>query len=97
MSLNLGVLYTHLLWVVISVVVLVAVKILVLYLLARLYGVRSSERMQFAGVLSQGGEFAFVLFSTASSQRLFGRPDGAVAGDGDAFHDDHAAADEAGG
>ncbi len=50
---------------------LVAVKILVLYLLARLYGVRSSERMQFAGVLSQGGEFAFVLFSTASSQRLF--------------------------
>ena len=64
MSLNLGVLYTHLLWVVISVVVLVAVKILVLYLLARLYGVRSSERMQFAGVLSQGGEFAFVLFST---------------------------------
>ncbi|EAA0658148.1 glutathione-regulated potassium-efflux system protein KefB [Shigella flexneri] len=71
MSLNLGVLYIHLLWVVISVVVLVAVKILVLYLLARLYGVRSSERMQFAGVLSQGGEFAFVLFSTASSQRLF--------------------------
>ena len=71
MSLNLGVLYTHLLWVVISVVVLVAVKILVLYLLARLYGVRSSERMQFAGVLSQGGEFAFVLFSTASSQLLF--------------------------
>lgn len=71
MSLNLGVLYTHLLWVVISVVVLVAVKILVLYLLARLYGVRSSEPMQFAGVLSQGGEFAFVLFSTASSQRLF--------------------------
>ena len=45
MSLNLGVLYTHLLWVVISVVVLVAVKILVLYLLARLYGVRSSEQI----------------------------------------------------
>ncbi|MFP1453307.1 hypothetical protein ACLB1N_27540 [Escherichia coli] len=82
----------------ISVVVLVAVKILVLYLLARLYGVRSSERMQFAGVLSQGGEFAFVLFSTASSQRCIpGRPDGVVAGDGDAFHDDHAVADEAGG
>ncbi|HED2611626.1 TPA: glutathione-regulated potassium-efflux system protein KefB [Citrobacter koseri] len=71
MSLNLGVLYTHLLWVAVSVIVLVAVKTLVLYLLARLYGIRSSERMQFAGVLSQGGEFAFVLFSTASSQRLF--------------------------
>lgn len=46
-------------------------KMLVLYVLARLNGMRSSERMQFAGVLSQGGEFAFVLFSTASSQRLF--------------------------
>jgi len=71
MALNLGVLYTHILWVVAAVAILVAVKTTVLYLLARLYGLRSSERMQFAGVLSQGGEFAFVLFSTASSQRLF--------------------------
>ncbi|MEH0887565.1 glutathione-regulated potassium-efflux system protein KefB [Enterobacter sp. UNJFSC 003] len=71
MALNLGVLYTHLLWVIVSVAVLVAVKTLVLYALARIYGLRSSERMQFASVLSQGGEFAFVLFSTASSQKLF--------------------------
>jgi len=71
MALNLGVLYTHLLWVLVSVAVLVAVKTGVLYALARVYGLRSSERMQFAGVLSQGGEFAFVLFSSASSQRLF--------------------------
>lgn len=70
MSLNLGVLYTHILWVAVSVIVLVVVKALVLYVLARLNGMRSSERMQFAGVLSEG-EFAFVLFSTASSQRLF--------------------------
>ena len=97
MSLNLGVLYTHLLWVVISVVVLVAVKILVLYLLARLYGVRSSERMQFAGVLSQGGGVCLCpLFYRFFTTLIPGRPDGAVAGDGDAFHDDHAAADEAG-
>jgi len=71
MALNLGVLYTHLPWVIAAVAILVAVKTTVLYLLARLYGLRSSERMQFAGVLSQGGEFAFVLFSTASSQKLF--------------------------
>lgn len=71
MALNLGVLYTHLLWVIMSVAVLVAVKTLVLYVLARISGLRSSERMQFASVLSQGGEFAFVLFSTASSQKLF--------------------------
>ncbi|WP_368529062.1 glutathione-regulated potassium-efflux system protein KefB [Enterobacter cloacae] len=71
MALNLGVLYTHLLWVIVSVAVLVAVKTVVLYVLARISGLRSSERMQFASVLSQGGEFAFVLFSTASSQKLF--------------------------
>lgn len=71
MALNLGVLYTHILWILMSVAVLVAVKTGVLYLLARIYGLRSAERMQFAGVLSQGGEFAFVLFSAASSQRLF--------------------------
>ncbi|MBK4786232.1 MAG: glutathione-regulated potassium-efflux system protein KefB [Pantoea sp. Pent] len=71
MALNLGVLYTHILEILIGVVVLVAVKTLVLYVLARIYGLRSSERLQFAGVLSQGGEFAFVLFSAASSAKLF--------------------------
>jgi len=43
---------------------------LILYLLARLYGLRSSERLQFAGVLSQGGEFAFVLFSSAATHKV---------------------------
>ncbi|MDX6019474.1 glutathione-regulated potassium-efflux system protein KefB [Scandinavium sp. V105_16] len=71
MALNLGILYTHLLLVLAGVVVLVAVKGAVLYGLARVYGLRRSERLLFAGVLSQGGEFAFVLFSTASSSRLF--------------------------
>lgn len=54
MSLNLGVLYTHLLWVAASVIILVLIKMVTLYLLARLYGIRNSERMQFACVLSQG-------------------------------------------
>ncbi len=71
MALNLGVLYTHILEIVIGVVLLVVVKTLVLYVLGRIYGLRSSERLQFAGVLSQGGEFAFVLFSAASSAKLF--------------------------
>ncbi|KTR96933.1 glutathione-regulated potassium-efflux system protein KefB [Pantoea dispersa] len=71
MALNLGVLYTHILEILIGVVLLMAVKTLVLYVLARIYGLRSSERLQFAGVLSQGGEFAFVLFSAASSAKLF--------------------------
>ncbi|MFG1174877.1 glutathione-regulated potassium-efflux system protein KefB [Erwiniaceae bacterium CAU 1747] len=71
MALNLGVLYTHIIEILVGVVALVAVKTLVLYLLARIYGLRSSERLQFAGVLSQGGEFAFVLFSAAASAKLF--------------------------
>ncbi|AIR05712.1 MULTISPECIES: glutathione-regulated potassium-efflux system protein KefB [Cedecea] len=71
MALNLGVLFTHLLLIAVSVVALVAVKATILYGLSRVYGLRSSERLQFAGVLSQGGEFAFVLFSAAASQKLF--------------------------
>lgn len=71
MALNLGVLYTHIIEILLGVFILVTVKTLVLYILARIYGLRSSERQQFAGVLSQGGEFAFVLFSAASSAKLF--------------------------
>ncbi len=70
MALNLGVLYTHLPEVLAGVAILVAVKGGVLYLLARIAGIRRSVRMQFAAVLSQGGEFAFVLFSAASTQKL---------------------------
>ena len=71
MALNLGVLYTHILEILAGVIVLVAVKAGVLYLLSRVFGLRSSERLQFSAVLSQGGEFAFVLFSAASSAKLF--------------------------
>lgn len=71
MALNLGVLYTHIIEILVGVVALVSIKAGVLYLLSRIFGLRSSERLQFSGVLSQGGEFAFVLFSAASSAKLF--------------------------
>ncbi|MEM6051810.1 glutathione-regulated potassium-efflux system protein KefB [Erwinia sp. P7711] len=71
MALNLGVLYTHIVEILVGVVALVSIKAGVLYLLSRIFGLRSSERLQFSGVLSQGGEFAFVLFSAASSAKLF--------------------------
>ncbi len=71
MALNLGVLYTHIGEILVGVVLLVAIKAGVLYLLSRIFGLRSSERLQFSAVLSQGGEFAFVLFSAASSAKLF--------------------------
>ena len=70
MALNIGVLYTHLAEVLLGVVVLVAIKSGVLYSLSRIFGLRSSVRLQFAGVLSQGGEFAFVLFSAAGTQKV---------------------------
>jgi len=71
MALNIGILFTHIIWVLVSVLLLVAVKVLVLYGLAKIYGLRRSESLQFSGVLSQGGEFAFVLFSVAAAQNLF--------------------------
>lgn len=70
MALDLGVLFTHLLDVLLGVMALVFIKSAILYSLARMFGLRRSVRLQFAGVLSQGGEFAFVLFSAAFSQHV---------------------------
>ncbi|TCV93633.1 glutathione-regulated potassium-efflux system protein KefB [Biostraticola tofi] len=70
MALNLGILYVHLFTVLAGLVILLAVKGTVLYALARGLGLRRSVRLQFAGVLSQSGEFAFVLFSAAAAQKI---------------------------
>lgn len=70
MALNLGVLYTHILLVLAGVIILVTVKGAVLYALSRIFGLRTSVRLQFSAVLSQGGEFAFVLFSAAGAQKV---------------------------
>ncbi len=70
MALNLGVLYTHILLVLAGVMILVTVKGAVLYGLSRVFGLRTSVRLQFSAVLSQGGEFAFVLFSAAGAQKV---------------------------
>jgi glutathione-regulated potassium-efflux system ancillary protein KefC len=42
-----------------------AIKIVTLWLVARLIGITSRQRFLFALLLSQGGEFAFVVFATA--------------------------------
>ncbi|MFB9998415.1 glutathione-regulated potassium-efflux system protein KefB [Providencia rustigianii] len=65
MSLNLQVLWSYLPQVLIAVVALVAVKALVLYGLGFAARLRNGARAQFSGVLSQGGEFAFVIYATA--------------------------------
>ncbi|MBT8129497.1 MAG: glutathione-regulated potassium-efflux system protein KefC [Gammaproteobacteria bacterium] len=50
---------------------LVMVKAIILYVLGRIYGLPSRQLPLFALVLSQGGEFAFVLFGVAQSFSVF--------------------------
>jgi len=49
---------------------LVAIKALVLFILATIVGLRKRQRLIFTVLLSQGGEFAFVLLSAASAEGL---------------------------
>jgi voltage-gated potassium channel Kch len=49
---------------------LVAVKAAVVFALARAFGEEVQSAVPLAAVLSQGGEFAFVLFSLAAGERL---------------------------
>nr|WP_314267859.1 glutathione-regulated potassium-efflux system protein KefB [uncultured Moellerella sp.] len=70
MSLNLSVLWTYLPMVLLGVLVLVTVKAAVLYILGFIARLKHGARLQFSGVLSQGGEFAFVVFSAASVARV---------------------------
>ncbi|MFB9137209.1 glutathione-regulated potassium-efflux system protein KefB [Vibrio sp. AK197] len=70
MAVNLGLLVDQPLLIILSVIGLVVAKGLVLYLLARITGTRSKARSRMAAILSQGGEFAFVIFTAASSEGL---------------------------
>ncbi|PMH46303.1 glutathione-regulated potassium-efflux system protein KefB [Vibrio sp. 10N.286.49.B3] len=70
MAVNLGLFVVMPVEVIIGVVGLVALKGGVLYTLARLYGTREKARSRMAAILSQGGEFAFVIFTAASAEQL---------------------------
>ncbi|MDX1302567.1 glutathione-regulated potassium-efflux system protein KefB [Photobacterium sp.] len=72
MAVNLGLLLEFPLLILVAVVALVTVKGLLLYGLARLFGIRAKSRSQMAAILSQGGEFAFVLFTAAKGDGLLG-------------------------
>lgn len=50
--------------------ILVTVKFVILYILGWLTQVRRSSRLLFAGVFSQAGEFAFIIFSTAINVKI---------------------------
>ncbi|MBM4845833.1 glutathione-regulated potassium-efflux system protein KefB [Vibrio parahaemolyticus] len=73
MAVNLGLLALHPLEILGAVVVLVVVKGLVLYALARAGRVREKARSRMAAILSQGGEFAFVIFTAASQEGILSK------------------------
>lgn len=70
LSMDLNLLATNWLPIILAVSALVAVKLLVLTIVARLGKLGSADTMILAILLSQGGEFAFVLFSLASQQQI---------------------------
>lgn len=47
------------------------IKVAVLYGLSRLAGIARGQHLQFALLLAQGGEFAFVVFGAAATARVF--------------------------
>ena len=70
MSVNFGLIGDEPLKVAGLVVALVAVKAIVVFALARAFGEETPSAYAVAVVLSQGGEFAFVLFSLAAGEKL---------------------------
>ncbi|HAS6349195.1 glutathione-regulated potassium-efflux system protein KefB [Vibrio sp. IRLE0018] len=70
MAVNLGLLVLHPLEVLAAVAGLVVLKGMVLYMLGRASRLRAKARSRMAAILSQGGEFAFVIFTAASKEGL---------------------------
>lgn len=80
MMLDLTVIMAQPLFVVSMALVLIATKALVLFLLARLFGVAGMPAIRLGLLLSQGGEFAFVLFGAAQAARLIEGTDASLFG-----------------
>jgi glutathione-regulated potassium-efflux system protein KefB len=70
MAVNLGLIVLEPVKILLAVVGLVVIKGFILYLLARLFGTQAKARSRMAAILSQGGEFAFVLFTAAQAENL---------------------------
>jgi CPA2 family monovalent cation:H+ antiporter-2 len=70
LSLEIDVILEHILFILPAVIVFMVVKALVVYGLCRLWGSPHNDAIQIAFLLPQGGEFAFVLFTTATAAGL---------------------------
>ena len=73
MSIDLSVLVAEPLQLIAIVVGLVAIKAVILYALGRRWGLKSEAARRLGLVISQGGEFAFVLFAAGVSQQVIGQ------------------------
>nr|WP_272209882.1 cation:proton antiporter [Marinicella sp. W31]MDC2875717.1 cation:proton antiporter [Marinicella sp. W31] len=71
LSLELKVVYENLLLIIIAVPVLIAVKAAVIYGVCRISGSPHDDALRIAALLPQGGEFGFVMFSTAAAAGVF--------------------------
>jgi glutathione-regulated potassium-efflux system ancillary protein KefC len=71
MSVDFGVLFGQPGLILGLVAALLVLKTGVLYLLSKAFGVPRSQQALFAFILSQGGEFAFVVFAAAETARVF--------------------------
>lgn len=78
MSVDLGTIAARPMTVVGAVAGVLIVKLVLHALVGVIFGLSKKERPLFAILLSQAGEFAFVLFSLASGYGLFSKEDGAM-------------------
>ena len=59
-------------WLILGLVAgFLAIKLAVLYLLSKVFQIARAQQFLFAALLSQGGEFAFVVFGAAATARVF--------------------------
>ncbi|MBL7479339.1 monovalent cation:proton antiporter-2 (CPA2) family protein [Legionella bononiensis] len=70
MGMNFNLFYNQMLLITSAVLGLVAIKIIILFILGRLFGLTKIQTIGFAIALAQGGEFAFVLFQYAGSSKV---------------------------
>ncbi|MFL6710026.1 MAG: glutathione-regulated potassium-efflux system protein KefC [Massilia sp.] len=71
MSVDFGVLRAQPMLIIGLVALFLVLKTTVLYLLAKAFSVPRSQQALFAFILSQGGEFAFVVFGAAQTAKVF--------------------------
>ncbi|SFD71910.1 glutathione-regulated potassium-efflux system protein KefC [Massilia yuzhufengensis] len=71
MSVDFGVFLAQPWRIVLMAGIFLSIKLAVLWLLARPFGMRGRQRVLFAFLLSQGGEFAFVVFGASATARVF--------------------------